>query len=142
MAQSRPQGRKTTIKVLLADDSDVMRTAIRTVLNEDTRIRIVGEAATFAETVQKIADRQPDVLVLDLHMPEKRDFTPASVKTQLGSVERIVAVSFANGDDSKALAEGYGAAALLDKMNLYETIVPAILQCVLPEVAKHHTASA
>ena len=63
-------------KVLIADDSEIMRTAIRKLLQEESNIRVVGEAATFAETVQMIADFKPDVLVLDLHMPEKRNYPP------------------------------------------------------------------
>jgi DNA-binding NarL/FixJ family response regulator len=73
-------------------------------------------------------DFKPDVLLLDLHMAEKRDFTPALVKAQLGTV-RTVAVSFSNDSDSKALAESYGAATLLDKMSLYSEMLPAIRHC-------------
>jgi hypothetical protein len=40
-----------------------------------------------------------------------------------------VAVSFSNDTDSKALAESYGAVTLLDKMKLYNEMVPAILRC-------------
>jgi CheY-like chemotaxis protein len=76
------------MRVWLADDSDVTRTAIRTILHEEARIRMEGEAATFAQAVQRIADGKPDVLVLDLHMPEKRDFAPDAVRAQLGGVER------------------------------------------------------
>ena len=115
-------------KVLIADDSEVMRTAIRKMLQEERNIDVVGEASSFADTMQKIADLKPDVLLLDLHIPEKRDFTPALVKSQLGTV-RTVAVSFSNDTDSKALAESYGAVRLLDKMKLYSEMVPAILQC-------------
>jgi DNA-binding NarL/FixJ family response regulator len=115
-------------KVLIADDSEVMRTAIRKMLQEESNIDVVGEASSFADTMQKIADLKPDVLLLDLHMPEKRDFTPAVVKSQLGTV-RTVAVSFSNDSESKALAESYGAATLLDKMKLYNEMVPAILHC-------------
>jgi chemotaxis response regulator CheB len=74
-------------KVLIADDSELMRTAIRKMLQEVSNIDVVGEAANFADTMQKIADLKPDVLLLDLHMPEKRDFTPAVVKSQLGTVQ-------------------------------------------------------
>jgi two-component system response regulator NreC len=115
-------------KVLIADDSEIMRTAIRKLLQEESNIRVVGEAATFAETVQMIADFKPDVLVLDLHMPEKRNFTPALVKAQLSTV-CTVAVSFSDDSDSKTLAESYGAATLLDKMSLHAEILPAIRQC-------------
>jgi CheY-like chemotaxis protein len=78
--------------------------------------------------MQKIADLKPDVLLLDLHMPEKRDFTPTLIKSQLGAVS-TVAVSFSNDHDSKALAESYGAVTLLDKMKLYNEMVPTILRC-------------
>jgi two-component system response regulator NreC len=114
------------IKVLLADDSDVMRAAIVSLLNEESSIHVLAECSTFAQTVQMIADFKPDVLILDLHMPEKRNFSPALVKAQLASVDLILAVSFSNDDDARALAQSYGAAALLDKMTLYSALIPAI----------------
>jgi len=115
-------------KVLIADDSDVMRTAIRKMLQEESNINVVGEASTFAETVQMLNDFKPDVLLLDLHLAEKRHFTPSLVKAQLGTVCTI-AVSFSNDIDSKALSESYGAATLLDKMSLYTEMLPAIQRC-------------
>jgi chemotaxis response regulator CheB len=104
-----------------------MRTAIRKALEEVRNINVVGEASTFADTVQKIADLKPDVLLLDLHLPEESDLTPALLKSQLGTV-RTLAISLSNDTDSKGLAESYGALTLLDKMT-----VPAILHCVPKE---------
>jgi chemotaxis response regulator CheB len=102
------------IKVLLADDCDFMRRAIRRTLEEEPRIEVVGEASNFAKTIQMIADFKPDVLLLDLHLPEERHFAPEMVKSQLVSVEKVVAVSFSNDDEAKDLAKSYCAAALLD----------------------------
>jgi DNA-binding NarL/FixJ family response regulator len=117
------------IKVLLADDNDGMRSAIRRKLQEEPRIEIVGEAPNFAKTVQMIADHKPDVLLFDLHLAEKRDFKPHIVKAQLAGVKNVVAVSFSNDDEAKKLAKSYGVSALLDKMSLYHELVPAIMQC-------------
>ena len=117
------------IRVLVADDNKPMLTAIRNVLLEERLIEIVGEASTFAATMQAIADFKPDVLVLDLHLPESRNFKPEFVKSQLVSV-RTLAVSFSNDGEAKALAESYGAAALLDKMKLYSEMVPAIMSFI------------
>jgi DNA-binding NarL/FixJ family response regulator len=114
------------IKVLLADDSDAVRSAIRRILEEDSRINIVGEAATFERTVQMIGDLKPEVLLLDLHMAEKREFTPDLVKAQLGCVCTL-AISFSNDDEANQLAESYGAVSLLDKMKLYSDMIPAIM---------------
>jgi chemotaxis response regulator CheB len=116
------------IKVLLADDSHVMRSAIRRILEEERRIEVVGEAETFAKTVQMIGDLKPEVLLLDLHMAEKRDFQPELVKSQLGCVCTL-AVSFSNDDEARQLAESYGAVALLDKMQLFTEMIPAIMRC-------------
>lgn len=79
--------------------------------------------------MQGIADFKPEVLLLDLHLAEKRDFTPAFVKSQLVCVENILAVSFSNDAEARDLAESYGAKLLLDKMRLYDQLVPAILDC-------------
>ena len=124
----RPRLDSVSIKVLLADDSEVMRAAIRRVLVEDDRIKIVGEASTFAQAIQVIGDCKPDVLLLDLHLPEQGDFTPAFVKSQLFYVPHTLAVSFSNDAEAKALADSYGAETLLDKINLYAELIPAIVQ--------------
>ena len=59
-----------------------------------------GGASTFPETIQKIADFKPEVLLLDLHLPEKREFTPELVKAQLQSV-CMLAVSLSNDEQAK-----------------------------------------
>jgi CheY-like chemotaxis protein len=120
------------IRVLLADDTNIMREAVRKLLEEESRIQIVGEASTFAAAMQMIADFRPDVLLLDLHMPQKRELLPALVKSQLACVEYTLAISFANDEEAKSLAASYGAVALLDKMSLYSQLLPAIMRLAEP----------
>jgi two-component system, NarL family, response regulator DevR len=127
------------IKVVLADDSDVMRAAIVSLLKEEPNIEVVGEAGSFAATMQMVGDFKPDVLLLDLHLPEKREFTPEFVKSQLISVNHILALSFSNDDEVKILAESYGF-ELLDKMNLYNEMLPAIRRCISQNQVKRATA--
>jgi DNA-binding NarL/FixJ family response regulator len=79
--------------------------------------------------VQMIADLKPDVLLLDLHLPEKRNFSPALVKAQLAAVDHVLALSFSIDDQARVLSESYGAAGLLDKMKLYGELLPAIKRC-------------
>jgi DNA-binding NarL/FixJ family response regulator len=117
-----------SIRVLLADDSDIMLSAMRQILAEEPCIEIVGEAANFAATMQLIAALKPEVLLLDLHMAETHDFTPHFVKEQLLGVAHTLAVSFSNDAEAQALAETYGASSLLDKMNLFSEMIPAIMR--------------
>ena len=116
------------IKVLLADDSEIMREAIKKLLADEPRIQIVGEASSFAAAMQLVADFKPEILLLDLHLPQKRDLQPPLVKSQLSCIEYTLAISFANDEEAKSLAASYGAVALLDKMSLYNELLPAILQ--------------
>jgi DNA-binding NarL/FixJ family response regulator len=129
----------TPVRVLLADDSDIMRDALKKLFEDEPLIEIVGEAPNFSTTVQLIGALQPDVLLLDLHMPQKRELAATTVRSQISPVKCVLAISFANDEDAKALAASYGAVALLDKMTLYTELVPAIMR--LKESAEQTDAS-
>jgi CheY-like chemotaxis protein len=117
------------LRLVLADDSDVMRPAIVRLLKDEPRIEFVGEATSFAETLQLAAGLKPDVLLLDLHMRDEREYPPELVNSQvLLHTKCIVAISLNNDDDARALAESFGAHALLDKMKLHSELIPAIRQ--------------
>ena len=59
----------TRIRVLLADDHAVLRAGLRALVDAEPDLDVVGEAATIPEAVERAAALEPDVLVLDLHMP-------------------------------------------------------------------------
>lgn len=58
------------ISVLLADGHDVVRVGVRTVLQPESGIKVVGEAHTAAEARPLIATLRPDVLILDSYLPD------------------------------------------------------------------------
>ena len=58
------------VKVLLADGAEVVRKAIRGLLGECEDITLVGEAATFSETVQKAQELLPDEVIFDCTWPK------------------------------------------------------------------------
>ncbi len=59
-----------SLRVLLADDHPVYRLGLRALLTSLDGFEVVGEAATGAEAVARTRELQPDVVVMDLHMPE------------------------------------------------------------------------
>jgi len=118
-----------SIRVLLADESDTMRAATRQVLAAEPTIDIVGEARSFCEAIQVVADIKPEVLLFDLYLPGERNFAPDFVRSLLRSVPHTLALSLSNDTEAKALAAGYGAQALLDRRNLSGNMIPAILNC-------------
>jgi CheY-like chemotaxis protein len=114
------------IKVLLADDSHVMRKAICQHLCEDPDIELVAEARSYSELLDLAHRLKPRVIVLDAHMIDTAN-VETTAKT-LTSVSRVIAISASSDDETKILADSVGASVLLDKMDLYHNLIPAIKQ--------------
>ena len=60
---------KTPIKVLVVDDSSLMRKVIKRILSGNSGIEIVGEAGDGQQALEQISKLKPDVITLDVHMP-------------------------------------------------------------------------
>jgi two-component system nitrate/nitrite response regulator NarL len=117
-----------SIKVLLADDSEIVRRAIRQLLATQTEIEIVGESSDFVQAIQMTKDLEPRVVILDLHMPDENQITPQDIKSQLNHSVKVLAISLSNDENARELAENLGAAVLLDKMDLAHTLIPTIMR--------------
>jgi DNA-binding NarL/FixJ family response regulator len=117
------------IRIVLADESDIMRVAMRQVLAVEPSIEIVGEARSFPEAIQMVVNTKPAVLLFDLYLPERCDFAPDFVRSQLRSVPHTLALSISNDTEAKALAASYGTQGLFDTRNLSGHIIPAIMNC-------------
>lgn len=59
----------TIIRVLIADDHELVRYALRTMLDAEADIEVIGEAANGDEAIASCLELKPDVLVLDMRMP-------------------------------------------------------------------------
>ena len=115
------------ITVLLTDDKESVRSAIRLLLDSDPEIRMVGEAATFQQTIQSVSNLEPQIVVMDLHMPDASFLNPQEIKSLLNRLgSRLIAISFWKDEGTQALAESLGAVTLLDKMKLVTDLIPAI----------------
>jgi DNA-binding NarL/FixJ family response regulator len=120
--------------LLLADDSELIRKTVKKLLETEPAIEIIGEATTFAETIEKASELKPDVLLLDLHMPDDRNLDPAYIKAHLcpsGSAIKIIGISLSGKDDDEArdLAASLGACTVLEKARFFDELIPAILSC-------------
>jgi DNA-binding NarL/FixJ family response regulator len=113
------------IRVLVADDSAIMRKAIRSFLKDHSDILLVGEAEDFDEAVVKAKQLQPDVVVFDLHLSER------CKNVQWNSVfgdAKLLVITLGVDDESKGPAEHIGTEKVIDKMNLTKELIPAILE--------------
>lgn len=60
-----------TIKVMIADDHNLMREGIKQLLELDGNIKVIAEAGDGVECLEKLKEYNPDILLLDINMPEK-----------------------------------------------------------------------
>ena len=65
-----PSSPPTTIRVLLADDHDILRQGLRLLLGMQAEIDVVGEARTGREAIEMVQALKPDVVVMDISMPD------------------------------------------------------------------------
>ena len=120
------EGGAMSVKVYLAEETDLMPRALRLFLRQGKDIQVVGEASSLPETIEKTTELHPDVVVLDLSTPDKNHVPLAEVRALLNN-KKIIAIAFGIDGLAAELAEGLGAAKLLDEMELARELVPTIL---------------
>jgi len=100
------------IRILLADDHKLMRSGLRVLLEQQADLTVVGEASDGREAVALVASQRPDVLVMDIGMPNLNGIEAATQITQSHPEISIVMLSM-HSDESyvlralKAGAKGY-----------------------------------
>ena len=112
------------VRVLVADDAEIMRRGIKQLLKGRDDIAVIGEASDLPETIRKAAELVPGVVIIDLRMTASAD----------GDLNRLsigpptVAISFAIDETAKEQAERLGASKFIDKMDLTNELIPTLLQ--------------
>lgn len=81
------------IKVLIADDHYVVRKGIRQIIAEQPDMEVLGEAVDGIETLEKTKELQPDVLLLDIAMPELSGLEVGRILKDTGIKTKIVVLS-------------------------------------------------
>lgn len=110
------------IRVLIADDHPVVRQGLRTFLNLQDDVDVVGEAADGAEAVDLVASLAPDVLLLDLKMPVLDGLGTLVRLGERGLRPRVLVLTSVSDREDVAPAMRAGASGFL-----YKDIDPAAL---------------
>jgi DNA-binding NarL/FixJ family response regulator len=115
-----------TTRVVLADDHPVVRSGIRNLLEKAAGIEVVGEASGGEEALRLAESLLPDVLLLDMEMPDLKGVEVAQRLRASGSPVRILALSAY--DDRQYILEllSNGASGYLVKEEVPETIIEAV----------------
>ena len=114
------------IKVLVADDHAIVRIGLKSVLDYETDIEVVGEAKNGIEAVQEAERTQPDVIIMDLVMPRKDGVSATrEIHDRLPDTKILILTTFGTSDGiAHALEEGASGAMMKNADD--EKIVSAI----------------
>ena len=103
-------------KIMLVDDSGMMRTIIRNMLAADANLMIAGSAENGKQALQQLPQAQPDLILLDLEMPEMDGLEFLRVARSQTKAKIIVLSSVAGAGSPKARqATSLGADAVISK---------------------------
>ena len=112
------------IKVLIVDDSALVRQTLVSILESDPQIEIVGVAADPYIAVDKIKECVPDVITLDIEMPRMDGLTfLKKIMSQHPIPVVVISTLTENGTDSALLALEYGAVEVLAKPKINTKIL-------------------
>jgi DNA-binding NarL/FixJ family response regulator len=114
------------IRVVIADDQSLVRTGLRTVLEVEPDIEVVGEAADGAQAVELCQARQADVVLMDVRMPRLDGLAAARRLNELGSATRVVMLTTFDLDEYVYDALRAGASGFLLKDATSDQLVAAV----------------
>jgi DNA-binding NarL/FixJ family response regulator len=124
------------IRVVVVDDQAVIRTGLRTMLEHETDLTIVGEAGNGAEAVELVAAARPDVVLMDVRMPEVDGLeatrrilasgTPSAVAGATASAPAVLVLTTFDDDEYVFGALRAGAAGFLLKDAGPDVLIAAV----------------
>jgi DNA-binding NarL/FixJ family response regulator len=120
------------IRVVIADDHDVLRWGLVWVLDAEPDVEVVGEASDGVQAVEVVRSRRPDVLLLDLSMPGGGGFPVlASVHEEQPDLPVIV-LSASDDDQTVRSVRAAGAADFVSKASPPEVLLDALRVAAVP----------
>jgi DNA-binding NarL/FixJ family response regulator len=118
--------KKAKLRILLADDHKIVRDGLRLLINSQPDLEVVGEAANGKEALLKAHELKPDVIVMDLTMPELNGLQ--ATQQLKASIPQIKVVALTAHEDESYLTQlcKAGAAGYVLKRSAGEELIQAI----------------
>ena len=114
------------LRVMIVDDHEVVREGIRAVLDRRPGVSVVGEAGTVAQAVEVALKERPDLVIMDLRLPDGSGVEACrEIRSHLPETRMIMLTSYAD-DEAVMNAILAGASAYLLKQTHARQLVEAV----------------
>lgn len=122
------------MRLLLVDDHEVVRSGLHMLLQNEPDVEIVGEVATAEEALELVADRKPDVVVMDIGLPGMSGIEAAQTILELQPSTAIVALTIHEDEEYFFKMLDAGASGYVPKRAAPEELLKAIRAAASGEV--------
>ncbi len=123
---SAPPDPDQTVRTVLVDDHDLIVEGLELLIGKEPKIAVVGRGGTAADAIDLIERFRPDVLVIDLDLPDRSGF---EVIREVAPSSDTAVVVLSASSDTASMAEAFdaGALAYVPKADVAESLLSAIL---------------
>jgi two-component system, NarL family, nitrate/nitrite response regulator NarL len=141
--QDGAEPKPTMIRVVLADDHPIVRDGLRKLLSLEEDIQIVGEASDGREVLQIVQQTEPDVVILDLRMPNLDGLSALQALQQFNKKAKIIILTASEDKNEFVQAMKLGCSGIVLKQTAPELIVKSIRKVYAGEIwLDSHTTAA
>jgi len=115
-------------RVLLVDDQSVVRRALRVRFHLEPDLEVVGEASTGTEALTLAQTLTPDVVLMDIEMPEMDGIQATAALRRVVPQSVVVILSIHDDAQARERAQAAGAVAFVEKRGTTDALLAAIRQ--------------
>jgi len=128
----------TPASILLIDDHPLLRTGVKQLIALDNELEVIGEASNAEEGVAKAEALEPDLILLDLNMPEINGIEALKLLREAGVTSRIVVFTVSDNEEDVVAALKAGADGYLLKDMEPEDLLANLNQAALGKMVISH----
>lgn len=114
------------IRILVVDDHTLVRKSIASMLSKEPDMEVVGLAENGRDAVQFALDLDPDVIVMDVSMPEMDGIRATGAIKSLDNSAKIIMISMHHNNTLIQQARKNGASGYIIKQKANSDLIPAI----------------
>jgi two-component system, NarL family, response regulator DegU len=114
------------VKIVLADDHGIVRDGIKSTLRDEKSFKVIGEASNGLEAIEKVKNLSPDVIIIDINMPEMNGIEATAIISKKYPDTKALVLSMHDNEDYILKSIEAGAAGYLLKDTNKDEFVKAI----------------